>query len=58
MQPARDHKNLTHRARIVRREKYRSCQKFVAHFEVEEIILMCNKNRSKETVEEIFKDVV
>jgi hypothetical protein len=30
----------------------------VARFEIEEIILMCNKNRSKETVEEIFKDVV
>jgi hypothetical protein len=29
----------------------------VAHFEIEEIILMCGKNRSKETVEEIFKDI-
>jgi hypothetical protein len=50
--------NVTHRARIVRREKYRSCQKFVAHFEVEEIIPICSKNRSKESVEEIFKDVI
>jgi hypothetical protein len=29
----------------------------VAHFEVEEIILICSKNRSEESAEEIFKDV-
>jgi hypothetical protein len=30
----------------------------VAHFEVEGIILMCSKNRRKETVEEIFEGVI